>query len=120
MTSNTEDLTDEEAQQLLDKLSRHFASPVMPMRDYCGAFEHWLTALETNDSPIKWVEHIPAIRLAICKSSMLSRLLYAREPLRTEKCPEHKGHWSGLPYPGNDCEHGCDLTGWLPAKKVKN
>ena len=55
--------------------------------------------------------------LSIRKSCLLHRLVYLGEPLRTKKCPEHKGVWSGLaPVP---CPHGCDTTcgcrtGWLP------
>lgn len=50
----------------------------------------------------------------IRKSSLLDRLLYAGEKLRTRKCPTHNGHWSGLEHDGNVCPHGCQLTGWLP------
>jgi hypothetical protein len=52
------------------------------------------------------------VGLAVKKSSLLARLLYDGEKLRTKQCPTHKGQWSGLPHPGNDCE--CGLTGWLP------
>lgn len=50
--------------------------------------------------------------ITIAKSSLLCRLLYDGETLRTTPCPTHKGRWSGChPEP---CEHGCDYVGWLP------
>lgn len=62
----------------------------------------------------------PATRFTVGKSSMLDRLLYGREKLRTVKCPKHDGRWTGIPMPpdwpnSNHCKHGCQLTGWLPA-----
>lgn len=52
------------------------------------------------------------LSIAIEKSSLLYRLLYLGEPLRTQKCPVHLGVWHGIqPVP---CPHGCGLTGWLP------
>lgn len=50
----------------------------------------------------------------ITKSSLLNRLLYCGEKLRTQMCPEHKGMWSGLEWgPSNACPHRCQLTGWI-------
>jgi hypothetical protein len=51
------------------------------------------------------------VMFAVGKSSMLDRLLYGGETLRTAKCPTHKGHWSGLGI--ERCPHGCGHTGWL-------
>lgn len=50
------------------------------------------------------------IFMSVSKSSLLARILYGREPMRTEMCPTHQGVWSGI----GDCEHGCGKTGWLP------
>jgi hypothetical protein len=56
------------------------------------------------------------IRLAIGKSSLLYRMIYAGEPLRLKACPIHNGHWSGSH--GDPCPAGCNFgdtrTGWLP------
>ncbi len=62
--------------------------------------------------------------LAIEKSCLLDRLIYARQPLRTVKCPEHRGVWSGVEMPRhwpltNACPHGCGLTGWLPLEPLE-
>lgn len=52
--------------------------------------------------------------MQITKSSLLNRLLYCGEKLRTKMCPEHKGVWSGLEWgPDNACHHRCQLTGWI-------
>jgi hypothetical protein len=51
--------------------------------------------------------------LGIHKSNLLARLLYAGEKLRTKKCPEHKGHWSGIEWSDTVCPHKCQLTGWI-------
>lgn len=59
-------------------------------------------------------EAVHHVFLMIRKSSLLDRLLYGGEKLRTRKCPQHEGTWSGLEHNGNICPHGCHLTGWLP------
>ena len=62
------------------------------------------------------------IRMQIGKSCLLSRLVYIGEPLRTEKCPIHKGVWSGIQIEA--CPHGCNAascgctTGWLPTRAI--
>lgn len=61
-----------------------------------------------------WNETLSSVELSIRKSALLARLIYGGEKLRTQKCPQHKGHWSGLEHPDNQCPHGCGLTGWLP------
>lgn len=66
-------------------------------------------------------EHVSRVNLLISKSSLLDRLLYGRETFRTEKCPIHKGKWSGIEFTpsedgrikGNVCPHQCHLTGWI-------
>lgn len=54
--------------------------------------------------------------LQIIKSSLLGRLIYGGEKLRTQQCPEHKGEWSGLEHPDRPCPHGCEMTGWIPER----
>ncbi len=56
-------------------------------------------------------ERVGGVFLQIGKSNLLARLLYGGEPLRSTPCPTHKGKWSGC---FGECEHGCELTGWLP------
>jgi len=51
--------------------------------------------------------------MQITKSSLLGRLIYGGEKLRTEMCPIHKGHWSGLEWPDKPCLHRCQMTGWI-------
>lgn len=64
------------------------------------------------------LEHlVPAIRqvrMAIHKSSLLYRMLYCGQPLRTKKCPVHEGRWSGIPGFNDGDMCACELTGWLP------
>jgi hypothetical protein len=51
------------------------------------------------------------------KSNLLARLIYANQKVRTKKCPEHKGHWSGyysISEGPCECCDGLDITGWLP------
>jgi hypothetical protein len=50
---------------------------------------------------------------SIHKSNLLARILYEGEKLRTQKCPEHKGKWSGCESGENICPHKCQLTGWI-------
>jgi len=47
--------------------------------------------------------------LAILKSSYLARR-FAGQPTRTIRCPKHDGVWAGI----FECEHGCEMTGWVP------
>ena len=52
--------------------------------------------------------------LQIRKSNLLARLLYEGETLRKQRCPEHKGKWSGIEGgPDSVCPHKCQLTGWI-------
>lgn len=123
MTSGN--LPEEDAEKLLQRLSKHFGQPVMPVRRYCKAIWTWMNCV--TDAYKKDVENkeedprfpsigpvLPSVRRAIEKSALLWRLIYDGQPLRTKECPEHKGVWQGLPSPNNDCKHGCELTGWIP------
>jgi hypothetical protein len=107
-------LTDDEAETMLRRLSKHYHCPVMPIERYCEALRTW--ARVYGESGSKRAEQIDYVFLQISKSCLLDRLLYGGEKLRTRKCPDpdHDGHWRGLESPGNYCKHGCGFTGWLP------
>ena len=113
------ELTDEEAQQMLDHLSEHFNERVAPVSRYCQAFYDYMSALrdaskEYGVDAFPVVKHFPTIRGALSKSNLAARLIYVGEKLRTRKCPVHKGSWSGvLTTATMDCPHGCNLTGWI-------
>lgn len=90
----------------------------------CEAMRTWAEAYKTplpTDDPYKRKEREDfaaawdKVHMAIYKSNLLYRLLYAGEKLRTEPCPIHKGRWSGcVPYPpeGCNCHSYGNLTGW--------
>ncbi len=121
---------------MLLQLCRHFNEPVMPMGRYCIALRTWAQCVtdahhedvaaelhplaNQHGRSARFAHLVPFFRdleLAISKSALLARLLYDGEPVRTEKCPEHQGHWSGLEFGRNACPHGCQLTGWLPVSR---
>lgn len=111
--------------------------PVRLVSDYCTAFRDWVRAISEavergdfdwdENMKEKWRERVEVLQGAeidIRKSNLLYRLIYLGEQLRTEKCPRHKGRWSGYGW-GHICAcqdyedggYGPDLTGWLPVKK---
>lgn len=105
-------------------LERHYREPVLPISKVCDGLARYVQALTENESDGPYGaeagaalrQHGAVIIMFARKSNLLWRLLYAGEKLRTRKCPEHDGHWSGCkPEP---CPHGCsfgsDVTGWLP------
>ena len=114
-------MTDEEANYLLRHLQTHFHEPVMPLSYFCKTMQKWIECIEqgvaekTSDYQhgVAYENHLRHILTDIHKSNLLARLFNAEEP-RTKKCPEHKGHWSGLETLDGVCPHGCGLTGWLP------
>jgi hypothetical protein len=58
-------------------------------------------------------DDVSHLALSIEKSCLLDRLIYGGEPLRTERCPKHKGRWSGcVPDPCPICSYGSNVTGW--------
>lgn len=98
--------------------------PTLKAEQFCEAFNTWARAcqkeLPTDDAATKrWREefanHWGFIELAIHKSCLLDRLIYARETLRTVMCPQHKGKWSGWVFENSDCgcQFGPNVTGWL-------
>lgn len=118
--SSEEKLTEEQAQEMLVKLTKHYNQPVLPISKYCNAFRTWFDCMadaqiDTDNKSTS--EFFRYLGVDISKSNLLYRLIYLGEELRTEKCPEHKGHWSGISF-DNPCPHGCDvsdgnITGWL-------
>lgn len=114
-------LTDTEAEELLAKLSRHYNEPVKPVSRYCKSFRTWALAVIERDEGLDekgYSKYLPPILRDISKSNLLARLIYADEPLRTEKCPEHKGHWDGQAQCIWGCTYGCDGTGWLKTTEM--
>jgi hypothetical protein len=89
------------------------------MRDWAKACQ---TPLDTDDAETaKWRNefrrHWDFISLAIGKSNLLYRLLYAGENVRNIPCPIHKGKWSGcFADPPCECSSYGNVTGWLPEK----
>lgn len=113
-------LSDAEVDRMLVELRAHFGEPVLPMSRFCSAIETWMMAIEAlaqETADDEWRQgyeyhtHLTQIRVDIHKSNLLARLLYGGESLRTQRCPLHKGRWSGT---GMGCSHGCGGTGWLP------
>jgi hypothetical protein len=104
-------MSDTEAAAMLEELQKYFKEPVMPVSRYCDALQTWGQAIVDRDG---YEAELPAaingVFLAIRKSNLLARLIYGGEELRTRKCPEHEGRWSGI----GICRHGCGETGWLP------
>ena len=113
---------------MLDRLTKYFGEPVMPVSRYCDALRTWARAVGENGygADHRLPEAIAQVELAVSKSNLLARLIYGGEELRTKKCPVHNGHWSGCifetpicatpEYP-DGCLSGADVTGWLPSKK---
>lgn len=81
---------------------------------YCAAFSAFLHGRASGVADARRAG--ATLRLTIRKSCLLKRLVYFGQPLRTERCPVHRGRWSGIRM--ERCPHGCDklcgcTTGWL-------
>jgi hypothetical protein len=98
--------------------------PTLNAEEFCEAFYTWANACQTelptdDEDQKQWrkefTHHWDFISVAIHKSCLLDRLIYAREPLRTEMCPRHKGKWSGCVFEKLECgcQFGSNVTGWL-------
>ncbi len=120
-------LTEEEARQLIRRLEEHYGEPAWPLSKVCNAVFTWMDCIEKNNTDpqlargsygqgVKYYKHFRQMKVDIMKSNLLGRLLYAKEALRTERCPRHKGHWSGQAMFFEKCPHNCDGTGWLRAR----
>lgn len=115
-------MTDEEAEAMLEKLSRHYNEPVMPVKRYCSALETWAKCIvELNEKPTKgfkqgydYYKHLYKVFRDIKKSNLLWRLIYEGEELRTEPCPQCNGEWNGQVMIGTQkCQSACEDIGWL-------
>lgn len=103
-------LTKEEAEQMLAQLTEYYGEPVKPVSKFCAIVLNWYRAMRDGDYySEETIKALKLVRMGIPKSNFLARLLYNDEPVRTEKCPAHKGRWSGV----GRCTYGCDQTGWL-------
>ena len=107
-------MTNEEAEALLAQLSKHYA--------WRGALGERLARMKKDpkedyadvERQEKLLSTMESIEFMIQKSSLLGRILYGGEKLRTEMCPVHEGRWSGCEFPmHNVCPHKCELTGWV-------
>lgn len=103
-------------------LAQHYGERVAPVSEYCRAVGDYMRALAQDGAGSPSGDRLNEIARELkfetayfAKSNLLYRLLYLGQPLRTEKCPTHDGHWSG--YGWGDpcaCQVGNDITGWLP------
>lgn len=106
-------MTNEEAEAMRKQLSDHLHSPVLSLHEFCTVFKEWLsvaTPYLVKRGYLRDAEQASTLfYLAVGKSSLLGRMLYGREKVRTVPCPECKGEWSGcfLKCPCGGC-------GWLP------
>ena len=84
----------------------------------------WYSVWNDKSDLERWEKCLNALNdlyLFIVKSDYLRRRIYAKERHRTEKCPVHKGHWSGLRWPTDPPVEGClcqepdgNVSGWIP------
>jgi DNA-directed RNA polymerase subunit RPC12/RpoP len=117
-------------QSEIDELRKYFCEPVLPMSIYCGALETWMRCIEELQRDMEittppeyrhgasYASHLSKIYTDIKKSGLLDRLIYRypTDPVRTRKCPIHKGKmdtgmWVGVT---EDRSCGCSGSGWLP------
>lgn len=97
----------QEIKDALALLEKHFGQPVLPVSEYCEAFETWIELA------------MPGLKqylINIYKSNLLYRLIYCGEEASDIPCPIHQGHWSGCdfdkPCP-EGCSYGFNITGWI-------
>lgn len=119
-----DNLLKEEAEQLLELLTKYYKQPVMPMNRFCETMRTWMDCVVKNNTDAtltgedgrqgmnhgsEYYKHFGSINTDISKSNLLGRMFYGGEKLRTRMCPTHKGHWSGI----NSCIYYCGSTGWI-------
>jgi hypothetical protein len=102
---------EQERVALLDRVSRLYQEPVLPLSRFCQALKIW--GLMAEKRGIIPPGSYQAVSLGIEKSNLLGRIIYGDQLPRTTPCPLHEGRWSGLEHPDNPCPYGCELTGWL-------
>jgi hypothetical protein len=121
-------LSQDDANRLLAVLSTHFKQPVKPVEEYCAGIMDWFRVIVRNnrDQVLRehdrgmtqgssYYQHLDRILVDMQKSNLLWRRIYLGEPLRTELCPMHHGHWEGSTAIAVGCPYGCQGTGWLPS-----
>lgn len=134
--ANRKRIADAVAEGFALYLSDYYREPVKRVSEYCDAFRLWhqvmkdkvkdleenLDALDKNqvwdlEQAKKILDAMDTLVIPIYKSNFLARHVYGKEELRTEKCPEHKGVWSGCTWGEGACPYGCmsdtNVTGWL-------
>lgn len=109
--------------------------PEVPVSRFCESLRAWAQVMKENGGTKNGMlssglgsgltpELIFQMITTMTKSNLLYRLIYLGEPLRTEKCPKHDGHWSGCSWGGNPCDcqkviidgrvvYDTNVTGWL-------
>ncbi len=125
-------LTPEQAESLRKQLCKYYRDQVLPVSEVCAALRAWSEVAQAHLQGYLDYENdgktirFDSLFLAAEKSSLLGRMLYGREKLRTEQCPRCKGQWRGLyfpateNFPGNTPDGcGCGGCGWLPNKESK-
>lgn len=108
----------EQREQVFHELREYFGEPMLPVTKYCKALETYANLKAEKDE--EFAKYYRFLIIDIYKSCLLDRLIYCGEELRTEKCPKHDGHWSGINFGKDQCECLCSCgctTGWLPNKK---
>ena len=120
-------MTDEEAKEMRRQLAAHHHDQLFTVREFCDILRQWTRVAGNYLSMMYHDGHrmnrdqefeplnIERFFLAAEKSSLLGRMFYGKEKVRTEKCPKHEGVWCGCFI---DCP--CAGTGWLPNKEEPN
>ncbi len=110
-------MTNEEAEVLRNMLSQHYGDQVVTVREFCDVLRRWTEVAGdylVSQGYLDNKANIETLFLATAKSSLLGRMIYGKEKLRTVKCPECKGTWRGC---FQDCP--CGGCGWLPNEENK-
>lgn len=108
-------LTEDEAQAMLDQLSEHYGVRVAKVSDVCNALYEWARIMRESGYLPEIDKALGPLHIPLMKSNLAHRLVYLGEPVRTEPCPIHKGHWSGCVFFEDACPHcmsGSNVTGW--------
>lgn len=111
------ELTPERAEELLAELSAYYGERVTTASMHCAALREWVRVMGESGYAPHVAEAFNSVYLNLMKSNLAHRLVYLGEPVRTEPCPKHKGHWSGCRFFDDDpceCMSGSNVTGWLP------
>lgn len=109
-----------EAQTWREKASY---GPLLRLSDVCNILRMWAAlasvsdesmAVEQREARREFAANWQSVDIAISKSNALARFFFTNEGVRTEKCIEHKGIWSGCQWSKPcECQSGSNVTGWL-------